>query len=38
MLFVITKTNVDISQSLVHGHVYETSSKTVMGEDKQHAL
>lgn len=35
---VITKASVDISHSLVHGHVYETSAQAVMGEDEQHGL
>lgn len=35
---VITKASVDVSQGLVHGHVYETSAKAVMREDEQHGL
>lgn len=35
---VLTKASVDISHSLVHGHVYETSAQAVMWEDEQHSL
>lgn len=35
---VLTEASVDISHRLVHGHVYETSAQTVMGEDEQHGL
>lgn len=37
-LLCITKASVDISHSLVHGHVYKTSAQTIMGEDEQHGL
>ena len=38
MQSAVTKAGVDVSHSLVHGHVYETSSQAVMGEDEQHGL
>lgn len=34
----ITKSSVDVSHCLVHGHVYEASAQAVMGEDEQHGL
>lgn len=37
-VFGITKASVDISHSLAHGHVYETSAQAVMGKDEQHSL
>lgn len=37
-VFCITKASVDISHSLIHGHVYETSAQAVMGEDEQKGL
>lgn len=36
--FLITKASVDVSHSLVHGHVYEASAQAVMGEDEQQSL
>lgn len=38
MCCVITKASIDISHSLVHGHVYEASAQAVMGEDEQNGL
>lgn len=35
---LFTKMSIDISHSLVHSHIYETSSQAVMGEDEQHSL
>lgn len=37
-VFSITKASVDISHSLVHSHVYETSAQAVMGEEEQYSL
>lgn len=37
-LLCITKASVDISHSLVHGHVYKTSAQAIMREDEQRSL
>lgn len=38
MRFENTKASIDVSHSLVHGHVDEASAQAVMGEDEQHGL
>lgn len=38
MWFIITKAGIDITYSLVHSHVYETSAQAVMGEHQHHPL
>lgn len=38
MCNVFTEACIDVSQSLVHGHVYETSAQAVMREDEQQSL